>query len=131
MKKFSLALLGVALLAACSGTPAPVETVTVEAPAPVVTETTEAPAPVVTTPPPPPEPVATTEPALDVSEFSTRDIQVMSLTIVLEQSSDRQLMCDGYDMMGVALTTTAINVEVPADEQFPEDVIREVFDAVC
>lgn len=72
-----------------------------------------------------------TEEALDLDAEDLRYVKVLALQTTLVNSPDQQALCDGYAAMGAELTAAAINQEVALENQFPADVVREVFDANC
>lgn len=68
-------------------------------------------------------------------EFSDEDLhrlRVLALTSVLEDSAQKEEMCDAWKIMGDEATATVINSEVedPAD-RFPVEVVAEVFENSC
>lgn len=114
------------LLSGCApAEPLPAETVTATAtetvteqpePAPTVTETVTA--------EPPPAP-----PAEEID--ADRAIKVLAMTQVVNESPDKADLCEGYDTLGAALTTQFVNDGVTDGDFYTEDIIVEVFEAVC
>ena len=74
-----------------------------------------------------PAPVATEELSADDMRF----IQVLALEMTLQDSDQKQMLCDAYLVLGADMTATQINAEVEPDSQFPVDVVAEVFDTNC